>query len=507
MKKYELYLDLIRQIISKKPVITTEITKRLVDDFEITEFNARKVISKLIKEGKLFACENLLFDSGSRLIYKTSNKEMFYSALIEYKPYLYYLIKILDNYKILSFLDIYKLSACSFEKGNKKFNCEKVLQEIRVFRDIEINEQFVSLKSLELEERKKKIYSYNKRDEKSLRIIPAIIHSQINMNYIVNAHIRYRSKVMQYPQMNGYCFDIIGKSKSMSAKDEECFLFYEICLDKEIYYNYLEYFKKRIDNVVNSNKTKIKGLGILVYSKIDELNLKQAHSMGLITIDISSMFGTKINHILEAVSSLDNPMDHIEKSIKINDTLSAIEDIGQEENLGNIKGELFERIVCSIVDKIYDGTNTIKERQKIVRFKEEDDKPTSREYDYIVENNNMNETILVECKSSKNKIELGGYHKDTDSITKDSVKYFYQSLSKYKYIYKDKNPKFVFFAANGFEDTAIKYMDTKLSLKLKSSKMDFYYDLKKVENELLKLNPTIKIDCDTWERFFINKKI
>lgn len=325
------------------------------------------------------------------------------------------------------------------------------------------------------------------------------------MNYIVNTNIRYRSRVFQYPQMNGYCFDIIGKSESLSNRDEECFLFYEVCLGKEIYYNYLEYFKKRIDNIVNSNKTKIKGLGILIYSKIDNLNLKHAHSLGLITIDISSMFGTKIGYILDSISSLDNVMDSMEKSIKINETLSSIKDTGQEDNLGNIKGELFERIICSIVDKIYDGANTIKERQKIFHFIDENGNNSSREIDYFVKSFNKNETILIECKSSKNKIELGGYHKDTNSITKDSVKYFYQSLSKYKNIYKDENVKFVFFAANGFEDTAIDFMNTRFSSKLKSSKLDFYYDLKKVKNELLKIYPTIKIDCDTWERFFINK--
>ena len=126
--------------------------------------------------------------------------------------------------------------------------------------------------------------------------------------------------------------------------------------------------------------------------------------------------------------------------------------------------------------------------------------------DLLVFDSERDETILIECKSSKNKIPLGAYHKDTKTITKDSVKYFYETYSKYVENNKDKNNKFVFFAANGFETSAIDFMNREMLKKIKSDKMNVYYDLNIVKEHLIDKYPTIKLDCEIWEKYFIKDK-
>ena len=112
------------------------------------------------------------------------------------------------------------------------------------------------------------------------------------------------------------------------------------------------------------------------------------------------------------------------------------------------------------------------------------------------------EIVLIECKSSKNKIQLGFYNKKDGSITKDSVKYFYDVYSKYVSKFPDKNVKFVFFAANGFEEKAINKMNA-FSPKLKAEKLDFYYDYYSVKNKLLPKNIKLKDYVECWEKYFL----
>lgn len=96
MKKQE-YLNYIKHFMDREPKLSCEITEKLVNKFNVTTINARKIIFNLLKEGKLYRFEDIIFDSGSMLIYKTNNQKKFLEAARKRKDYINYILRELDN--------------------------------------------------------------------------------------------------------------------------------------------------------------------------------------------------------------------------------------------------------------------------------------------------------------------------------------------------------------------------------------------------------------------------
>ena len=497
MKKQE-YLECIKNYINKTPKLSCELTDKLVKCFGVTSANARKIISNFVKAGKLYRFDDIKFDSGSMLIYKTNNSSKFLEAAKKYKEYINIILKEIDKYKVISKFQMCKLAAASLDEKSKKRTFDNVLSEIRLFRNVKFYKHYIVYSSLSDKECEEIVNKVELIDKNNMRIIASLINMHLSMNLIVRENLKYRSENFLEPKYIDNVFDIIALSKCYSDRVSECICLYDVDVINEVNEFRIKTFYDRIQNVTNNNVNKNKAVGFVVYMDITNEAIKFAKQHGLMLVDICKLFGNKIKIIFDKISNLSIPECDISSAEEV---LELIEQSGQSENLGNIKGELFERIIYNIVKEIYNQTETIFKRKVIFIY----DQNINREIDILVECEQYDEIILIECKSSKHKIPLGFYNKKDNSYTKDSVKYFYNVYSLYSEKNKGGNVKFVFFAANGFEEDAIKKMKT-YSDGLKAKKLELYYDYYSAKNNLLSENKKIKDDIACWEKYFLYKE-
>lgn len=494
--KSELYLTKIKEYLNRRAMLSHEITDMLIKDFNISKDNARKIISNFVKESKLYRFDNLIFDSGSRLIYKENNNDKFLSAIKIYKPYINEILFELDSNKVISRFLICKIASASIYDKSIKRKYDDIVEEIRLYRMIKYYKQYIIYASLSDTECNNYIRSVENKDRNNLRTIASIVNMHLNMNIIIRNNLNYRSESFLMPTYLDNVFDIVALSKCFGSKDSDCICLYDVNVTTKVTELVIKSFFIRIQNVANNKANSNKVIGFMVYMDITEDAIKFAKQHALVLIDICKLFGKKIKIIYDKISDL-SIIDLRSEDAK--EVLELIENSGQSENLGNIKGELFERIIHNIVKEVYSESSNRIDRKIIFNY----DEKTSREIDIIIDSSRYNEIILIECKSSNNKIPLGYYNKNEGSITKDSVKYFYDVYSKYSEKNPDKNIKFVFFAANGFDEIAKNTMDD-YSTKIKAHKLDFYYDYTKAKDKLLPEYKEIKDDIECWKRYFIS---
>ncbi len=499
MGKIETYEKIILDNIKTKAVLSSELSDILVNKAMVTKINARKIISNMVKNGKLFSCDGLVFDSGAKLLYKKYDKDVFLNSLHRYKPYIKDIIYLLDTIHIVHQIEIYKRSSCIMKTDSKKYNLEKIIKELRVFRDFRFYKSFIVFNNISDTEVEEYSSLYEKINSFDMHLLATIINQDLKSNLISKDGLAYRSLNFLYPTYNGYVFDAVSKSKSLYGG----VVFYEICINDDLSNESIDAYVKRVNSSIHSIEQMIIPVKMLIYNNCDINCINYAQSKGIITISIENRFGYKINMIREKYMKL----NYIKDSSSINEILQSLNDSGLDGIFGNIKGELFERVVCSIIDKIYDCQGIIKTRQKKCVFNTMKDggvnKVEHKEVDYLLKT--AKETILVEMKSSKDKVKLGTFHNTTNSITKDSVKYFFNTVTKYKNHNPQENTKFIFFSANGFDSYALEFLKKQETI-YSPLKYSVYFDLERVKKILLPLNDEIKIDCDTWERFFLNGK-
>ncbi|HWY33450.1 MAG TPA: hypothetical protein VNX68_02315, partial [Nitrosopumilaceae archaeon] len=160
----------------------------------------------------------------------------------------------------------------------------------------------------------------------------------------------------------------------------------------------------------------------------------------------------------------------------VEDTLSTIKSSGQDGNLKNIKGDLFEFLMYPVLPKIF-ANYSILHGKKLSN-------PSTKEgyeYDFIVNSPDHNETTVIELKGylSTAKIPLG------DNDKKNTASWFFGKTFPFaKKILSTQlgNPKVTgcYITSAGFQDDAKKHMESLNGGKIKPREMDTWYDREKL---------------------------
>jgi hypothetical protein len=262
----------------------------------------------------------------------------------------------------------------------------------------------------------------------------------------------------------------------------------------------LQGFYSRIQSVINSvKKEKRKILPIIVFAEIDSKLVKnKIHKLGFISFDLSAVYGSNISKVIKNLFYLKSDkheLSGIEYFKAADETLNFIKAAGQDENLKNIKGDLFEYLMYPLLYKLYNNSS-IEHGKKLI-IKNSDKSKDGFEYDFIITSPDYNEVTIVELKgySSNAKISLG------DSEIKNTVSWFFSKTFPFaKKIYKNQlnNPKVTasFITCAGFMTEAIDYMNKLNVSKIKPTKLDTWYDRDKLfavleNNGLKKIKETI----------------
>lgn len=260
-------------------------------------------------------------------------------------------------------------------------------------------------------------------------------------------------------------------------------------------------FKKRVDILIHSTlKSTRKVLPIIVCNHIQPYTISTIKNSDFMFLDINSILGSNFENVV-------NKFHNIEKSFKESDIIK-IEELNQtlelmktvnEENIGNLKGKLFEYLMYEVFIKIYNTKD-----DKVTHSKEFKIDGKTYECDILIEN--ATEIICVELKGYKKEsiIYLGKYNNISYEYPKDTVNWFINRTVKcYQQMYKntDKKVKFCYITTANFDNDALNFFEKQR--KMVPDKIKCYYDGSSLIS-LLKLSQnTCKKEIETIEKFYL----
>ncbi|HEY6143690.1 MAG TPA: hypothetical protein VIV55_09800, partial [Flavobacterium sp.] len=210
---------------------------------------------------------------------------------------------------------------------------------------------------------------------------------------------------------------------------------------------------------------------IIIYRKCSLEIFNKIRKNGIVSFDISSIFGTKIFDIISKTSEL--PLliysdEGIEETVT--SIFKKIKSSGQEDALGNLRGTLFEYLMYPFLKNLYSDA-TISQN---VILKDDTDK---YEYDFIIKSEHPSEIILVEVKG----IREGTYIQVGDLTEAATLKYFFNGAVPFarkklnNELSNNKKLKAIYITSGGYWDAGDFIAKTNQS-KIKSLKINAIID-------------------------------
>ncbi len=471
--------------------------------FKVSDENARKIIQRAVTDGAIVSSAPLTFGKG-QYVYLDKNRSLTKSIVKEiaskYRPPLYRLIAAIDESDgIISYYEGLKVTASPTRKTKSKVNS---LDELIMF-----------LKRLDLvvermdEHSVKYIIGNGVDDTKLIRkhylkqvmdcvFIPDILLWMKDVNIISKLQPIYRNK--KTPSIGAFHNDFVwdafaytkttginaAHGKIAATSEKQTLVVFDIVMSREYGQIDLDGFMDRIRIVQNSVKTTArKVMPIVVYKSISEEILNKLSSLGFLCFDIGAIYGKRIYEVIDRVANIKEKILALRSVDSANELDSGIDEVlntihvsGQEENLSNIKGDLFESLLYPLISDLYPSSDIIVGRTLTEQM--DDGKKEYYEYDYIVKSSKLNEIVVIELKgySSSAFIPLG------TSETKNTLNWFFRKTLPFaqrkfaKEISDGMQLKGCFITSARFHDDCKTALVSLNAGKLKSSKLNVSYD-------------------------------
>lgn len=525
-KAPNIYETYIVKLLNETNFTTAKVIVRLLkNEFDITDDYARKIIQRGVTNEFFISSNPITFGNRQFAYLKLGEKltpQIVMQICKKDRPPLYRLMVALNlNNGILSYYEGLKLSAAPEEVTTSKINTLNQLLTILVKLDFvyeknDINGvKYIIEKNGELEkgginEAALMANHYRKMIIDCIFILD-ILKWLKKSNLIDNIQYLYRNK--KTPAIgavqNDLLWDAVAYTKTTGINsilgvdantiERQTFVPLDIVLHRTYSQVDLDGFYSRIQIVINSvKKTPRKVLPIVIYRNASEEIINSLSKLGFIAFDIASIFGTKIGEVIENLLEIQIGLDIDNGSIDkiVTSTLSTIKTAGQDENLKDLKGVLFEYLLYPVLKTYYPNAEIIHGKtlseQKPGKMKE------YYEYDYIIKSSNPKEIVIVELKgySSNVYIPVG------NSATKNTLGWFFRKTLPFakRYFKKEINEGAHFAAC--FITPAKYYDDGHAFIKeisdsnIKPIKLEIAYDGEKLfkllaGNDFKNINDTI----------------
>ncbi|SDT08287.1 hypothetical protein SAMN05444162_3034 [Paenibacillaceae bacterium GAS479] len=515
MNKYNKFLtDLFRE--HSNVLVAHDLIEKLVTQFEVTDNYARQLISRAVKEKIIKSSEPFSFEK-RQYFYMNEKRSIDVKALLDiskkYRKPLYRLLTLLSRTGgICSYYEAVKITATpmtnkekyrviSLEDDIKRLNDHKIIKKVE---DKETGIPFLVLlqDQMDIEDSsvlRQKIKAHLANMKRDVMFINDIIRWLVNHGFISDK-VSYRRK--DNPNLgairNDFPFDATTISKTTGFNintgkivEEHTIVVMEILIYRTYEKIDLEAFFERIQSIRHSTKQESarKVMPIIFYLDVDESVRREINNLHILNFSLKSIMGSNIVRVIEKYRDMKKIIDdafildeEASSSVieKIGESLTVIEESGQTENLQNLKGDLFETLMYTVLSNLFKEAHL--EHSKII--KSIDDPKKSYEFDVIVRDNNEDEIVIIELKGLKNStiINLG------DTSTPNSIRWFFGKTYPTAKEYYAKNSEFdkskikgcYITSANFSQEGLTKLDELNKSNKIKPSLLDCYYDRKKL---------------------------
>ncbi|WP_382549429.1 hypothetical protein, partial [Streptomyces sp. NPDC057131] len=526
MNKYNAFLN---GVFCNDKVFKTgnELNNMLQVRFGINTSNARKVVSRACSAGVIASSKPVTFGNGQYVYFRNNsslNTNVIKEITRKNRPPVYHLLTLLEsNDGIISYYEGLKITASPLKKEKEKSNTlNEIIDMLESLKIIEIkNDQ--GIKYIILFSKKDFAANLIRKHRNNMivdcMLIPDINNWLIKHNIIDNRNVVYRNKhlLSKGAEHNNYVWDAYaytnttGYNTVLESSTERSSKKTLVVLDVVVFRNYtssdVQGFLRRVQAVRSSAKTERKVLPIVVYKEITPHAYNQIKSLGFIMIDLGSIYGSNIYPIIQSVSKIRESLSYefssgIVENVK--SAMSNIETSGQSENLGNMKGDLFEALMYPAIKQMHPDCSI--EQGVILKGKDSKGAMKNYEYDIIVRNYNSKEIIVYEFKGRKSSIEipLNPYDKPY------TVKWFFGTTlpfakKKLKDVQNPLTVKGCYITTAKFSEESLVWLNNEnKSKKQKPNFFDIYYDGEK----LIELLSSYNLDhiIKVLKKYFIKRE-
>lgn len=499
--RYEIYItNLFKR---QKFTPGKELVKLLVETFSVRDDYARKIIQRAVAEGYIHSSSPLTFGNG-QFAYLNPKTQLTYDIVMQIsksnRPPLYRLMAALDeNDGVISYFEAAKISASPDEQTSTKVNTiNQLVNQLEklefVYEKVDDNGiRYILEKKLQSdigEEQRKMALHHNKMIMDCM-FIPDILRWLKKSNIIDNTMFLYRNKKTPGigAEHNGLIWDALAYTKTtginpiFGAKadsiEKQSFVPVDIVINRDYDQLDLDGFYNRVQIVLNSvKKGERKVLPIVVYRSSSELVLNKLAKLGFIAFDIASIFGGRIYDVIEKVAQINIGLERSEPNVEntVASILTTLQAAGQEENLTDLKGALFEFLMFPLLKLLYPFAEII--HGKTLTEKKPDGKKEYYEYDYIIKSSNPREILIVELKgySSHANIPVG------DADTKNTLRWFFRRTLPFaqknfqKEIEGGAHFAGTFITSAGFYENGHELLSKLSATKIKPKNLEVGYD-------------------------------
>lgn len=488
--------------------IASELIEKVCNKFNVKNNYARQIISRAHKKGIIKSSEPFQFEN-KQYYYMHVKGNLNYNTLFEickkYKKPLHRLLWLLEmNNGVISMYEAQKITSTPVSNSEKyrTISLKKELQLLQKMNFIKImisektQERFI-VKCTPENNYEHKIELHREKINEDVYFILDIVRWFSNRGFTTGAPI-YRNK--KNPSIgaiiNDFLFDVkaftetTGFNASSVIKDSKKSI---VAMDILLYRKYTDIdlvaFYERIQILRNSTKSResLRNImPILVYKDIDLTTKKQLENLHILHFSIDDMLGSKIKYILRNLTVINELIEknHLskEENIKVikavQNSLNMIEDSGQENNLQNVKGDLFESLMFIIFSNIY-VRDKVKQSVRVKNPKEPNKQPY--EYDLVIFRNK--EIIIIELKGLKNSTIINW----GPNTMQGTASWFFGNtypIIKEHYVSKfsrsKKEIKGSYITSANFSPEAIEKLEKINKSQVKADKLEVFYDRKKL---------------------------
>lgn len=386
MGKQDEYNSFLKELFedTSKAIVASELGQIVANKFDVKKAYARIIIKRAVDSGLIKSSNPISFGKG-QFVYFHNKFRLDIRKLKEiskkHRPPLYRLLDVLEiNNGIISFYEALKVVASPLDKSKtkqsnltdtigilKQLNMAEIIADSRNIKYIIFSDVIDNKKVLV-----EKQYANMVLDS---TFIPDILRWLGKINLIDNSRVIYRNK--KEPALgarkNNLVWDAFSFTKttgintvfkSNKEKNDLAVVVLEVIISRKLVESDIQGLYSRVQNVINSvkeEKTKRKILPIVIYKDISTEAFLKMKALGFLNFSLGTIYGDKIYEIITNIKTINlmktQDIDDLILSnkflYKIREVLSKIDDTGQNNNLQNLKGDMFESLMYIMIKDIY----------------------------------------------------------------------------------------------------------------------------------------------------------
>ncbi|MBX2957229.1 MAG: hypothetical protein KF846_13785 [Cyclobacteriaceae bacterium] len=500
MNQYEKHVS--DKLLKEEFILGKDLNLQLQKKFGVTSPYGRKIIERAAKS-KIIKPSVISFGNGQYAYIHPSKrftKEIVLQIAKINRPPLFRLINMLDRYQgVLTQYEAMKICATPLKQEKTKSDLiHKLILETELL-DIGLRfENSDGVKFIIYPSLKNDAEAMCKKEINRMTVdtafIPDVLRALRKYNIIDNDRVLYRNKNTAHIGIthNNYTWDAIAYTKTTGINDtrssqadtfdKQTLVALDIVISRAYSDNDLQGFVSRLQGMQSAVKTgKRKVLPVIIYAHTEsKILVNRIRKLGFLCFDLGAIYGSWVYKIIQNVVEVKktHSSETIPTDILVEKTLDIMRNAGQENNLPNIKGDLFESLMFPFFKLIFpDAIIEVGEKLK----SKVGGKKLEYEYDYIIKSSRLKEVIIIELKgySSSNYISLG------DHQTQNTIKWFFGNtfpFAKGILQMRDPNVKITasYITTSSFKEDGVAFLASINNGKLKPNDLEVWYDGEKL---------------------------